>query len=296
VKPAPFRYAAPDTLDEAIALSDRFGDSARMLAGGQSLLAMMNLRIVRPEVVIDLNRVPGLAAWRQLDGSLRIGAMLRQQVLETPDGPTGALPLLGAAIRHVGHRATRSRGTVGGSLAHADPAAELPACMLALDAEIVAQSSAGERTIPAAAFFRDTFTTALSETEILCEIRVPVPSADRYGCSFIEIARRHGDFAVAAIACVVEGRADGRIGVAKLAMAGVGPVPLRLAEAELVLAGADPTGEAFAEAGRAAMRAIDPPSDLHATAEYRRAVAPVLVERALAEACRAASLEGAGDA
>jgi len=288
MKPAPFRYAAPASLEEALALLCEHGHGAKLMAGGQSLMPMMNLRIARPEVVIDANRIPGLAGWQRDAGGLRIGALARQCVLEDPAGPSGAAPLLAAAIRHIGHVATRGRGTIGGSVAHADPAAELPCCMLALDATLLARSRHGERAIPAAGFFTGVFATALEPDEMLCEIRLP-PPLPASGAAFLEIARRPGDFAMVAVAAVLALAPDRSVSKASLALAGVGDTPLRIPEAEAALAG-QPAGEgAWAEAGRIVARAIDPATDLHATAAYRRKVSAVLTERALAEACRMAA-------
>jgi carbon-monoxide dehydrogenase medium subunit len=283
MKPAPFRYAAPDSLDEALELLDRYGGDAKVMAGGQSLMPMMNLRLARPEVVIDLNRIPGLDRWERRDGVLAIGTLTRQRRLEAADGPAATEPLLGAAVRHIGHVATRSRGTIGGSLTHADPAAELPTAMLALDATLVARSAKSERTIGAAEFFTGIFTTALAADEILCEIRLPCRAIGQ-GASFVEIGRRPGDFAMVGVACTLAAGAGGTIAEARLALAGVGSTPMRMAEAEAALLGATPGAPAWTAAGAIVARSISPSSDLHATAAYRRSVAAVLTERALAKA------------
>ena len=291
MKPAPFSYAAPASLDEALELLSRHGSGAKLMAGGQSLMPMMNLRLARPEVVIDLNRIPDLSHWHRDDLGIRIGALARQRLLEEAGGPAASLPLLAAAIRHVGHVATRSRGTIGGSLAHADPAAELPCCMLALDATMVARSTRGERTIAATEFFTGLFATALAPDEILCEIRLPHPQG-RSGASFVEISRRPGDFAMVGVASTLQLAADRTIRAASLALAGVGATPVRMPEAEAALIGQAAGEDAWAASGRTVACAISPTSDLHATAAYRCRIAAVLTERALAQACRMA-LKGA---
>jgi carbon-monoxide dehydrogenase medium subunit len=280
MKPPAFEYLAPSSLDEALALRARYGSDSVLLAGGQSLVPLLNLRLTFPSAVIDLGRVTELAGIRPLDGGVAIGAMTRQRALERSELVAERSPLLVGAVRQIGHPTIRNRGTVGGSLAHADPAAELPAVVLALDGELVARSALGERTIPAADFFRGFLTTALAPDELLVEVRLPLQEG---GSSLKEVTRRHGDFALAgaAAAVTVEG---GRISDARLALMGVGQGPVRATEAEALLRGAEPGDAVLREAARGAAADLQPASDVHATATYRRRVAEVLVRRALLEA------------
>jgi aerobic carbon-monoxide dehydrogenase medium subunit len=280
MKPPVFEYHAPSSLDEALSLRAQYGSDSVLLAGGQSLVPLLNLRLTFPSAVVDLGRVTELAGIRPLDGGVAIGAMTRQRSVEWSELVAERSPLLVGGVRQIGHPTIRNRGTVGGSLAHADPAAELPAVVLALDAELVARSTRGERTIPAADFFRGFLTTALEPDELLVEVRLPLQKG---GSSLKKVARRHGDFAVAgaAAAVTVEG---GRISDARVALMGVGQQPIRATEAEEVLRGAEPGDAALGEAARRAAADLQPASDVHATATYRRRVAEVLVRRALLEA------------
>jgi len=280
VKPPRFEYVAPTSLEEALALRAEHGHDGAVLAGGQSLMPLLNLRMAHPAVVIDLGRVPGLAGIREWDGGIAIGAMTRQREAERSDLVGARTPLLAQALRLVGHSAIRNRGTVGGSLAHADGAAELPAVALALGAELVARSARGERTIAADDFFLGFLTTALEPDELLVEVRFPRP---RPHAAIHEFARRHGDFAIVAAAVAVDLDGD-VIREPRIVIGGVDEVPLRVEAAERVLDGAAPGGEAFAEAGRAAADAVEPSSDVHGSAEYRKELTDVLVRRALAEA------------
>jgi carbon-monoxide dehydrogenase medium subunit len=284
LKPPVFAYFAPTSLDEALALRAEHAASSVALAGGQSLLPMLNLRIARPETVIDLGRVPELAGIAEWDGGVSLGAMTRQRTAEQSELVRQRAPLVTRALGNVGHVTIRNRGTVGGSIAHADPAAELPGAALALDAQLVARSSArGERTIAAADFFQGFLTTALEPDELLVEVRVPgLP--ERSGVSFVEIARRHGDFAIAGAAAVVSLGGDGAIADARLVFIGVGGAPVRATEAESLLRGRSPEGAVFAEAAEQAVTGLEPASDLHGSANYRRRVAKVLARRALEEA------------
>jgi len=280
MKPPAFEYLAPSSLDEALSLRARYGSDSVLLAGGQSLVPLLNLRLTFPSAVIDLGRVTELAGIRPLDGGVAIGAMTRQRSVERSELAAERSPLLVGAVRQIGHPAIRNRGTVGGSLAHADPAAELPAVAVALDAELVARSARGERTIPAADFFQGFLTTALAPDELLVEVRLPLQKG---GSSLKEVTRRHGDFALAgaAAAVTVEG---GRIWDARVALMGVGQGPVRATEAEAALRGAEPGDAVLREAARRAAADLQPSSDVHATATYRRRVAEVLVRRALQEA------------
>src|SRR5881392_4388921 len=283
MKPAPFDYFAPATLDEALALLAEHGGDAKPLAGGQSLLPAMNFRLARPAVLVDLNRISELAYVRAESG-VAIGAMTRQRVVERSDVVARAAPLLAEALPSIAHPQIRNRGTLGGSLAHADPAAELPAVMLALEARFRAQSSTGERSIPVAEFFKGMLETALAPGELLVEIAIPALPA-RTGTAFLEMARRHGDYALVGVAAVVTLDTKGRCHTARIAGFSVGDGPVLLAEAASVLAGQPPSEELLrAAGGAAATRDVDPPSDIHASAAYRRQLVGVLTRRALARA------------
>jgi carbon-monoxide dehydrogenase medium subunit len=280
VKPAPFEYSDPRSIDETLALLAQHGDDAKILAGGQSLVPMLNFRLARPAMIVDINRVDGLGAFTQTDGTLRLGALVRQRRLER--WAREGAPMLAAALALVGHAAIRNRGTVAGSVVHADPAAELPALLLALDGVAVARSSRGERRIAAAELFQGPLMTSVADDELVTETRFTLPlPADGWG--FHEVARRHGDFALAG-AIAVLGMRGGKIERPRLALFGAGPTPLRLTTAERALAGQSPGAAVFREVADNACRELDAPSDIHATAEYRRRVAAVLVARALADA------------
>jgi len=282
VRPAPFEYFAPRTVEEALDLLARHGDEAKLLAGGQSLVPMMNMRLVRPAVIVDLNRVAALGALREDAGGLRLGALVRQHALERDARIAAAAPLLAEAAPVIGHLQTRARGTVGGSLVHADPAAELPACMLALDAVFHLRSARAAHACRAQDFFRGLLATALEPDELLAEVEIPV-SAPRSGHGFAEVARRHGDFALAGACAVLGLDAAGVCRQARLVIFGVGDGP-HLARATAGLVGERPSAARLAEVGRAAAAEIDARGDLHATAEYRRHVAAGLGARALGSA------------
>jgi carbon-monoxide dehydrogenase medium subunit len=280
VKPPPFRYFAPESADEALDLLAEHGDEGKVLAGGQSLIPLLALRLARPSALIDVSRLSELGTVEHDDGSLQVGATARHRSIERSDTVRDDVPLLAAAMPLIGHAAIRTRGTIGGSLAHADPSAELPAVALALDAELVARRAGGEaRTIPARDFFEGFFTTALADDELLVAARFPRAAAGT-GVCFEETARRHGDFAIvgAAVSLRMEG---GRVTEPRIALTGVAEVPLRRSEAEAVLEGAEPSGDVFAAAGEAAGEGLEPASDLHGTGEYRRHLARVMVRRAL---------------
>jgi CO/xanthine dehydrogenase FAD-binding subunit len=283
VRPAPFEYVAPRSVEEALDLLARHGEDAKLLAGGQSLVPMMNMRLVRPAVVVDLNRVAGLDAMRADAGGLRLGALVRQHALERDGRIAAAAPLLAEAAPLIGHLPTRARGTVGGSLAHADPAAELPACMIALDAVFHLRSARAARPVPARDFFRGLLATALGPDELLAEIELPAPTGPRAGHGFAEVARRHGDFALVG-ACAVLGLDEaGACRHARLVVFGAGDGP-HLARATAGLIGEAPGAARLAEVGRAAAGEIDARADLHATAAYRRRVAAGLAARVLSAA------------
>ena len=282
MKPPKFDYHAPAAVEEAVGLLARYGGDAKVLAGGQSLVPLLNFRLARPAALVDLNRIGTLAGIREHDGQVRFGAMTRQRVIEFSPVVARRLPLLREATRWVGHLPIRSRGTIGGSLAHADPSAEYPTVLTALDGEVVAQGPKGERVVGAAELFETYLTTSLGPDEILTEVRLPSMDA-RTGWAFEEFARRHGDFAIVAIAAVVTER-DGRCTAARLAAGGVGPTPVRLRDAEAILE-RDGLGDTAIEAaaGRAA-ELVRPDSDIHGSADYRRSLTGVLTSRALKRA------------
>ena len=276
MKPAPFDYVAPATVAEAVEVLARHRDEAKILAGGQSLVPLLNLRLTRPSVVVDINGVRGLDWLREADGILALGALCRQRALER--WAAQRAPLVAKVMRWVSHVAIRNRGTVAGSIAHADPAAELPALLLCCEGSVVARGPAGERVILAGDFFRGPLTTALGADELITEVRFGLPPPAG-GWGFAEVARRHGDFALVGAVALVWRRDDGVLAGARLALFGVGGAPVRSAAAEAVLAGQEPTAARIREAARAAAAALSPDGDLHATAEYRRRVAAVLAER-----------------
>jgi carbon-monoxide dehydrogenase medium subunit len=272
-------YEAPATIAEAVDLLAEHEDEASVLAGGQSLIPLMALRLARPAVLIDINGLSELSLVAVEDGRVTIGAMTREYVAEDSATVGDTVPLLAAALPLIGHEAIRSRGTIGGSLAHADPAAELPAVARALDAEFVVRSRAGERVVPAADWFEGYLATSRRPDEILAEVRFPAAGPGT-GVAFLEVARRHGDFAIVGLAVSLT-LADGVISDARLAFAGVSDVPVRAAEAEDLLVGERPSAELFAEAARVATADLDPPADLNGSPEYRKQVAATLVRRGL---------------
>jgi carbon-monoxide dehydrogenase medium subunit len=282
-----FEYEAPETVAAAAGLLAEHQDDASVLAGGQSLIPLLAMRLARPAVVIDINGLAELAAVSVADGWASVGAMTREYEAEESDVISGAVPLLAAALPLIGHEAIRSRGTIGGSLAHADPAAELPAVARALDAEFVVRSVSGERVIPAEEWFEGYLTTSRRADELLTAVRFPaaVPGT---GVSFVEVARRHGDFAIVGLAVSLT-LADGVISDARLAFAGISDVPVRAAEAESFLVGERPSEELFEEAARLGTADIDPPADLHGSSEYRKKVAATLIRRGLRAAAHDAS-------
>jgi len=279
MKLPPFDYEAPESVSEAVELLAEYGDEASVLAGGQSLIPLLALRLARPAVLIDINGVTELSGVSAVDGWLAIGAMTREYAAEESESVTDAVPLLAAALPFIGHEAIRSRGTIGGSLAHADPAAELPAVARALDAEFVVRGPAGERVIPAAEWFEGYLMTSRRPDELLVEVRFPTAEGDT-GVSFQEVARRHGDFAIVGLAASLT-LSDGAISDARLAFAGLSDVPVRADTAEDLLVGERPSTELFDEAARRATTDVDPPGDLHGSSDYRKTVAAALVRRGL---------------
>ena len=281
MKPSRFRYHAPATVADAIALLAEHGDEAKVLAGGQSLVPMMSLRLATFGHLVDLNRVSGLDAIERKNGALRVGAIVRQARAEHDATVAADVPLLAKALPHIGHFQIRNRGTVGGSLAHCDPASELPAVALALDATLEANGPGGVRSIDAADFFDGPFQTTLAEDEILTATSFPVWDAGS-GFAVEEVARRHGDFALCGAVCGVTLDGDA-VTRAAIAMFGVGPTAVRTPAAEqaLIAAGA---GADLASVGAEAAAQVDPSDDIHASGAYRKQVAAVVVRRALSAA------------
>jgi len=284
VKPAKFNYHSPTSIDDALTILERYQGDARPLAGGQSLVPMMNFRLATPAAIVDLNRIPGLAGIDESGGVVRIGAMARQRQIEFAPLLRGKLPLLNEAMRWVGHLPTRTRGTIGGSIAHADPSAEIPMVLQALDGEVVARGPQGERRVEASELFTAPLTTSLMPDEILTEARFPVmPTGAGYAIE--EFARRKGDFAIAAIAVMLV-RDGERCTTARLATAGIGPIPVRLREAEAILQQRGLGEGAIAAAAEKAAELVEPMSDQNGSAEFRRHLTAVLARRAVQKAMK----------
>jgi carbon-monoxide dehydrogenase medium subunit len=284
VKPASFAYHRPGTVDEALALLAALGPEARPLAGGQSLIPAMNFRLARPAALVDLNRIGALTHITEDAESLRIGAMTRQRAAERDAAVRRAAPLLAEALPHVAHAQIRGRGTIGGSVAHADPAAEIPAVLLALGARFVLRGPRGERVVPADEFFTGLFETALAPGELLVETVVP-RMPPRAGWGFVEMARRHGDYALVGVAALVALDEAGRCRDARVVLFGVGAGPVLARRAVKSLSGAAPSEKVMTEAAdAAAAKDADPPGDIHASAAYRRQLVRVLTRRALERA------------
>jgi CO/xanthine dehydrogenase FAD-binding subunit len=276
MKPPKFSYAAPATLDECLSLLSQYGDEAKILAGGQSLMPLLNLRMVRPQVIVDIGRIWGLGSWKTEGGFINIGAFVRQRVIEIDKALTQSIPMLAEVIPMIGHPATRSRGTIVGSMCHADPAAELPLCAVLLGAEFVLRSIKGSRVVKAGEFFKDALSTATRSDEIVESVRLPT-AAPGAAYAFEELSRRHGDFALVSVGAAIEPR-DGQKEV-RVALGGVSDRPVSfsydgnandLAREKNVV-----------EFGQHIAGRIKPNSDLHATAEFRRSVAATLIERTL---------------
>jgi len=279
VKPAPFVYHRPASLPDALALLERYGAEGRVLAGGQSLVPALNMRLATPGALIDINRIPGLDEIRLGAEGLVLGALARLDAVERSPLVAAHAPLIAQALPHVAHLAVRTRSTVGGGIAHADPAAELPACLVALGGTVRALSRRGSREIGAAEFFRGVCTTALGPGEVLTAVVVP-RLAPGWRSRFDELARRHGDYALVALAAHAR-VADGTLAEARLVLAGVGTTPVRAARAEAALTGRRVDAAALDAATRALAVELDPPSDVHASAALRRHLAGVLLRRAV---------------
>ena len=282
MKPPPFDYHVAESVDEAVALLGSYGEDAKVLAGGQSLVPLLALRLARPERLVDINRLEELGRVDST-GGMYVGALVRHRAIAGSNTSASGNPLLSAAARYIGHAAIRNRGTVGGSISHADPAAELPAVLIALDGEVEVSSQRGARSIRASEFFRGFLTTALEPDELVVGIRLPewVPGS---GWSFLEFSRRSGDFAVAGVAVMLRLDSDGRITEARIGLSGMSDTPRRASGAESVLIGSDPSGELWSAASEEAVRGLEPPSDLHGTSAYRRHLAKALLRSACEEA------------
>jgi CO/xanthine dehydrogenase FAD-binding subunit len=286
MKPPIFDYIAPTSIEAAVAALAEAGGEAKVLAGGQSLMPMLNFRLLRPSILVDINRIAALSFITDTADSIRIGALTRHFALETSPVIANHFPVLSATMTHVAHLAIRNRGTIGGSLSHADPAAELPMMALLLNAELHVAAVSGTRILAARDFFLDTMTVDLDGTELLTEIVLPkLPPQTGWG--FEEVARRHGDFALAAVAATLT-LSEGKIAQARIALTGVGPTALRVTEAEQFLVRKSLDGDVTARAIAAVREAIEPETDLHASSDYRRHLAGVLTGRALVAAWRRA--------
>ena len=287
MKPPRFEYHRAGSVDEVVALLAEHADEAKVLAGGQSLVPMLNFRLLRPSILVDINRIPDLAYVREDGDAIRVGALTRHHQLETSPVIARHFPVLTEAMMHVAHLAIRNRGTIGGSLSHADPAAELPMMAMLLDAELKIVSRVGMRRVAARDFFRDALTVDLAEDELVTEVVLPkLPPATGWG--FEEVSRRSGDFAVAAVAVTLT-LDRGAIAEARIAMTGVAPTPRRASEAEEMLAGKNLDGGVSKDVIEAIRSAAEPPTDLHASSDYRRHLVGVLAGRALAAAWQRAS-------
>jgi aerobic carbon-monoxide dehydrogenase medium subunit len=277
--PSRFEYHRATSLQDALSALDAWGDDAKVLAGGQSLIPLMKLRFASPGYLVDINDVPGLDGIEERDGTLSIGALVRHRTLVTNDVIAAGYPTIAAAAPQIADPLVRNRGTIGGSLAHADPAGDLGSVMLAMDASVVLTSSGGDRVVPIGGFLVDTFTTSIEPNEILTEIRVPA-TPPRSGGIYLKLERKVGDFATVAVA-VSLALDDGTIGRAGIALTGVGLKNIAATDAAASLAGAAPTDEAFAEAGRLAAEAASPVSDVRGGEAYKRHIVDVFTRRGL---------------
>lgn len=283
VKIPEFVYHRPDSVEEALALLAELGDDAKVLAGGQSLVPLMALRLSRPGHVVDIGRLDELGAIAENDGTVRVGAMVRHSELEASTTVRRQAPLVAEAMPHIAHRAIRNRGTACGSLAHGDPAAELPAVAVALDATLVLRTAERQRLVPAAEFFTGYLTTVAEPDELLVEWRLPVTSPQG-GWSVQEVSRRHGDFALLGCTAIVTRDGDGPVSSAALAFFGAANTPVRVPEAESLIVGQQPGEEVFVATAEAVKKALDPPGDLHASVAYRRHLGAVLTMQCLRQA------------
>ena len=281
MKPAPFRYVAARTLEQALQVKAEYGDEAHFLAGGQSLVPTMNFRLTQPSVLIDINPLTKLAGMRtSAPDSVRVGALTRYGKLERDPATARDLPLIHEALPHIAHPQIRNRGTIGGNLAHADPASEMPAIVLALAGKLRAQSVRGERWIAAADFFVGALTTALEPDEMLMEVELPV-AKPRSGACFLEVSRRRGDFAIIGVACTVGLDEDERCNIARIGLCNAGETPIFAAAASESLVGRQIGKLEIDEAADLVQRAVDPGGSIHASKEFQRHIAGVLTARAL---------------
>ncbi len=283
MKPVAFDYLVPRDTPEAVALLAAYGADAKVLAGGQSLVPLMNFRLARPAYLVDINSITSLSGVEGSKGKVTVGATTRQRDAAMHPVIKERLPVVAEAMGYVGHLAIQNRGTVGGSMAHADPAAELPLVAVALDAQLHLQRAGGQRTVPAEQFFSGYLTTVIEPDELLTATSFCVPPTGTGWC-FTEIARRRGDFALVAVAVLLSVDQSGRVSSARIALGGVGPAPVRARATEQVLIGESPTDEAFRAAAASVGDALEPEDDIHASADYRRHLAGVLVQRALTTA------------
>jgi aerobic carbon-monoxide dehydrogenase medium subunit len=291
VKPAAFAYLAPRTVEEAVDQLAEHGQEARVLAGGQSLVRLMNTRLATPSVVIDINRIPGLDGIDAENGAVRIGAGARQRSSELSPLVRSRIPLFAEAGALVAHASVRRRGTVVGSVAFADPSAELPAALLALDGQVVARSARGERVIEADDFFAGPFENGLAADELAVELRIPVTSAARTGSAFVEVARRHGDLPMCGAGTVLQLDESGAVTSARIALCAVDRRPVRARTAEAALVGNPPTDDLLGQAAELAAAGADPIGDCHGSASFRRHLARVITRRSLAAALARARQE-----
>jgi aerobic carbon-monoxide dehydrogenase medium subunit len=287
MKPAPFSYARPKTIDAALALLAEPGADSKIIAGGQSLVPMMNFRLAQPARLIDINRLPGGDYIRVEGGELAIGFLARHEDVKQSDAAASACPLMHGAYEYVAHGPVRNRGTLCGNLCHADPASEMPAVMLAVGATFVLRSAKGERRVAALDFFLGLYETATRADEMLVEVRVPI-AAKGQGWGFHEVSTRKGDFAMTCVAALLN-VTGGKISAAAVAAAGVSSKALRLPAVEALLVGAAPSDNLFAQAGTAARKEVEPTEDALASAEYRRDLLEALTTRALADAAKRAN-------
>ena len=278
--PRVFDYFDPTSTQETIDLLAKYGDDAKLLAGGQSLLPMMKLRLASPSVIIDLWRIPGLSYIGEENGVIAIGAMTTHYAIQTSELVQSKIPILEQAAKVVGDPLVRNLGTIGGSAAHAAPNADYPAVLVALQAEFRVAGPRGVRTIGSKEFFKDVFTTSLQNDEILSEVRIPIPRTNSSGC-YSKLSRRGTDFAVVSVAVLVRRKEDGACESAEIVLGGVGNVPVRATNAENVLRGERLTEQLIDQAGEAAVEGLDPSSDVQADAQYRTDVSKVYVKRAL---------------
>ncbi|MCA1457838.1 xanthine dehydrogenase family protein subunit M [Bradyrhizobium sp. BRP22] len=287
MKPAPFKYIAASSLDHALSLKAEHGDEARFLAGGQSLVPAMNFRLARPAVVIDINGLDDLAGIDH-GPTIRVGALTRYCALEQDNGFLRSCPLFADALPHIAHPQIRNRGTIGGNLSHADPASELPAVAVAMEARMRLKSAGGERQLATSEFFQGSLTTDLAADEMLVDVEFPaLPPLS--GSCFMEVARRRGDFAIAGVAAIVTLDTEGRYAKVRLALCGVGETPFDASEAAASLIGEPCTDRPIKAAAAAIQAAIEPAGNVHASADYQRHLAGVLAQRAIRTAYQRAA-------